>query len=103
MFYSSLLTSIILILAGLVVKNNPELIAGYNTLSKDEKETVDTDKLTQIARKYLVSIGIIVLIAGGLLSLLNVAEKTYLYVICGIVLFGVVVLIIQLNLLKAKQ
>ena len=103
MIYGSLITAVILILTGIVVKNNPDLIAGYNTLSKKEKEKIDTDKLTHIARKYLVLTGLSVLIVGGILSLLNVPEKTHLYVVCGIVLFGVAVLIIQSNRLKPKQ
>jgi len=103
MIYGSLITAVILILTGIVVKNNPDLIAGYNTLSKKEKEKIDTDKLTQMSRKYLVLTGLIVLIVGGILSLLKVHEKIHLYVVCGIVLFGVAVLIIQSNRLKAKQ
>ena len=103
MFYSSLLIAVILILAGLLVKNNPDLIAGYNTLSKEEKAKIDTDKLTQITRKYLVLTGLSILIVGGGLSLLNISEKIHLYVVCGITLLGVAVLIIQSNRLKPKN
>ena len=103
MIYGSLITGVILILTGFIVKNNPDLLAGYNTLSNEEKENIDTDKLTQIARKYLVLTGLSVLIVGGILSLLNVPEKTHLYVVCGIVVFGITVLIIQSNRLKPKQ
>jgi len=102
MMYGSLITGVILILTGLIVKNNPDLMAGYNTLSKEEKENIDTDKLTQIARRYLVLTGLSVLIVGGVLSLLNVPEKTHLYVVCGIVVFGIMILIIQSNRLKPK-
>ena len=103
MFYSNLLIAMILILAGLLVKNNPDLIAGYNTLSKEEKAKIDTDKLTQITRKYLVLTGLSILIVGGGLSLLNISEKIHLYVVCGITLLGVAVLIIQSNRLKPKN
>jgi len=102
MIYASIITAVILILSGLAVKNNPDLIAGYNTLTKEEKENIDTDKLTQIARRYLVLTGLSVLIVGGILSLLNVPEKTHLYVVCGIVVFGIMILIIQSNRLKPK-
>jgi len=103
MMYGSLITAVILILTGIIVKNNPDLIAGYNTLTKEEKEKIDTDKLTRIARKYLVLTGLSVLIVGGVLTLFNVHEKTHLYVVCGIVIVGVVVLIIQSNRLKPKK
>ena len=102
MIYGSLITGVILILTGIVVKNNPDLIAGYNTLSKEEKEKIDTDKLTQMSRKYLVLTGLSVLLVGWILSLLEVHEKTHLYVICGIVVFGVAALIIQSNRLNPK-
>ena len=102
MMYGSLITAMILIFTGLIVKNNPDLMAGYNTLLKEEKENIDTDKLTQIARRYLVLTGLSVLIVGGILSLLNVPEKTHLYVVCGIVVFGIMILIIQSNRLKPK-
>mgnify|MGYP000406727645 CR=1 FL=1 len=40
MIYGILTTAIILIFSGLIVKNNPDLIAGYNTLSEKEKEKI---------------------------------------------------------------
>lgn len=103
MIYGSLITGVILILAGLLVKNNPDLIAGYNTLSKEEKDNIDTDKLTHIARKCLVLTGLSVLIVGVGLSLVNIPEKIHLYVVCGIVLFGVTALIVESNRLKPKN
>jgi len=103
MIYASVITAIILILSGLIVKNNPDLIAGYNTLTNEEKKKIDTDKLTQMTRNYLVLIGISVLIIGVVLSLLNVAEKTRLCLICGVVLFGIALLIIQFNRLTTKN
>ena len=56
-----------------------------------------------MTRNYLVLIGISVLIVGVVLSLLNVAEKIHLYLICGIVLFGVALLIIQSNRLNLSK
>ena len=100
MIYGSLTTAIILIFSGLIVKNNPDLIAGYNTLFKKEKEKIDTNKLTHITCKYLVLTGISVLMAGVVLYFLKVSEKTQLYLVCGIVILGVVLLIIQSNRLN---
>ena len=56
-----------------------------------------------MTRKYLVLTGISVLMAGVVLSLLNVSEKTQLYLVCGIVIFGVALLIIQSNRLNLKH
>ena len=38
MIYGSLIGGFILIVTGLAVKNNPDLLAGYSTLSKEEKK-----------------------------------------------------------------
>jgi uncharacterized membrane protein YiaA len=103
MIYASIITAVILILSGLAVKNNPDLIAGYNTLTKEEKEKIDTEKLTQMTRNYLVFIGISVLILGVVLSLLNLAEKIQLFLIGGVVIFGITFLIIQFNRLTTKN
>ena len=103
MIYASIITAVILILSGLAVKNNPDLIAGYNTLTKEEKEKIDTEKLTQMTRNYLVFIGISVLILGVVLSLLNLAEKIQLFLIGGVVIFGITFLIIQSNRLTTKN
>jgi uncharacterized membrane protein YiaA len=103
MIYVSIITAVILILSGLAVKNNPDLIAGYNTLTKEEKEKIDTEKLTQMTRNYLVFIGISVLILGVVLSLLNLAEKIQLFLIGGVVIFGITFLIIQFNRLTTKN
>ena len=103
MIYGSIITAVILILSGLAVKNNPDLIAGYNTLTKEEKEKIDTEKLTQMTRNYLVFIGISVLILGVVLSLLNLAEKIQLFLIGGVVIFGITFLIIQFNRLTTKN
>lgn len=103
MIYASIITAVILILSGLAVKNNPDLIAGYNTLTKEEKEKIDTEKLTQMTRNYLVLIGISVLILGVVLSFLNLAEKIQLFLIGGVVIFGITFLIIQFNRLTTKN
>ena len=38
MIFGGLLTAVILIVVGLFVKKNPDLLAGYNTLSKEKKK-----------------------------------------------------------------
>lgn len=51
MIFGGLLTAVILIVVGLFVKKNPDLLAGYNTLSNEKKEQIDIEKLTSIAKK----------------------------------------------------
>jgi hypothetical protein len=56
-----------------------------------------------MARKYLLLMGFAVLFAGIVLSLLNISEKIQLNLICGIVIFGVSLLIVQSNRLNPKK
>tara|TARA_B110000967_G_scaffold34507_1_gene33269 strand:- start:499 stop:657 length:159 start_codon:yes stop_codon:yes gene_type:complete len=51
MIFGGLLTGLILIAVRLAVKKDPDLLAGYNTLSKEKKEQIDIEKLTSIAKK----------------------------------------------------
>jgi len=103
MIYGSFITGFILIITGLIVKNNPDLLAGYNTLSQEEKQKIDSDKLTRIARNYLVSIGISVLLIECILSIFTISKKTHLYVIFSVIIIGISLLIIQSNRLKLKN
>lgn len=103
MVFGSLITAFVLIATGFIVKTNPDLIAGYNSLSDEEKENIDTDKLTRLARSYLVVLGFSVLIVEGVLLFLNISEKIRIYSICGIVIFGITLLIIQSKRLSPKK
>ncbi|NNK82387.1 MAG: DUF3784 domain-containing protein [Flavobacteriaceae bacterium] len=57
MLFAELLTGIILIFCGLLVKKKPNLIAGYNTLNIEEQKKIDVNKLSTVMRNYLIVIG----------------------------------------------
>lgn len=78
MIYGSLISGVILILIGFIAKNNPDLIAGYNALSQEENDKIDTVKLTSITQKHMMFTGLSIVCAGPVLSLLNVDEKIHL-------------------------
>tara|TARA_B110000046_G_scaffold43068_1_gene47910 strand:+ start:1626 stop:1970 length:345 start_codon:yes stop_codon:yes gene_type:complete len=103
MIYGSLISGVILILIEFIAKNNPDLIAGYNALSQEEKDKIDTDKLTSITQKYMMLTGLSVVCVGPVLSLLNVDEKIHLYIIISLIAIGTTTLIIQSNRLKPKN
>ena len=56
------ITGGILILCGLLVKRFPNLIAGYNTMSKEEKAKVDIYGLSSLMRNMLIGLGIFVIL-----------------------------------------
>ena len=59
MIFGGLLTAVILIVVGLSVKKNPDLLAGYHTLSIEKKEEIDIEKLKSIAKNTLVIRGFV--------------------------------------------
>ena len=103
MIYGNLITGIILILTGLIVRNNPDLIAGYNTLSKEKKAKIDTDKLSHITQKYMVLTGLSVISIGTVLFFFKIDKKTHSYVLMSLVGIGITMLIVQSNRLKSKN
>ena len=93
MLFAELLTGIILVFSGLLVKYNPNLIAGYNTLSEKEKESIDVTKLSTMMRNYLITIGVLVILIGIVLFFLDVKQSIRLMSISGIVIIGVMLMI----------
>ena len=94
MLFSSLLMGVILIICGFLVKEYPNLIAGYNTMSKEDKEKVDIDNLSFMMKKGLIIIGAMVIIVGSLMIVFNYKESYGLLITSSIVIFGVIFMII---------
>ena len=68
----------------LSVKKNPDLLAGYNTLSIEKKEEIDIEKLTSIAKNTLVITGLCVILVSVLMPAFEIKESTQLYTICAL-------------------
>ena len=102
MLFAELLKGIILIFCGLLVKYNPNLIAGYNTMSEKEKESIDVVKLSTVMRNYLVTIGVLVIIIGIALFFLNVKQSIRLMSISGIVIIGVMLMVFNSSSFKKE-
>lgn len=94
MLFSSFLMGVILIICGFLVKEYPNLIAGYNTMSKEDKEKVDIDNLSFMMKKGLIIIGAMVIIVGSLMNFFNYKESYGLLITSSIVIFGVIIMII---------
>lgn len=83
---------LLLILVGLLVARFPMLIAGYNTMSKEERAKIDSKGLSRMMRKYLVIAGLFGILC---MVLLNVLGMQYLKDSATFVLvIGVCILII---------
>lgn len=95
MLFAESLTGIILIICGILVKRNPNLIAGYNTLSEVEKQKIDIKRLSGFMHNSFIVIGATSIIVGIILYLFGVNEYYRLIVLTSIVVIGVVYVLIQ--------
>ena len=59
----TILTGLFMIFLGYLVKKFPNLIAGYNTMSKAQKEKVDIEGLSSFMRDSFITIGVVMIIA----------------------------------------
>jgi len=98
MLYSEFLTGTILIITGILVKLYPNLIAGYNTMSKVEKEKVDINGLSSMMRNYFVGLGLLVILLGIIFYFLNL-KTNYSFLLSS----TIIVITIIFMLIKAQK
>lgn len=97
MFLGFIFTGYILIVVGLLVKLNPNLLAGYNTMFEEKKKEIDIEKVSTIARNVLVLMGAAVIDASIIMYFFEVSKKIQVNIISLIIVLGVVILIIWSN------
>jgi hypothetical protein len=88
---AAIYTGLFFIVLGFLVKAFPNLIAGYNTMSKKQKEKVDIEGLSIFMRNGLIVIGLIVII--GYIALTSLGQHVSIdFFIPSVILIGVVFL-----------
>lgn len=88
---AAIYTGLFLIGLGFLVKDFPNLLAGYNTMSQKQKEKVDIEGLSTFMRNGLIVIGMTVII--GYIALTSLGQHAFLDVfIPSVIVIGVVVL-----------
>ena len=97
MLLGFIFTGFMLIIVGLLVKQYPNLLAGYNTLSEDKKKEIDIEKVSTIARNVIVLTGAAVIDASIIMYFIEVSKKIQVNIISVIIVLGLVVLIIWSN------
>ena len=70
----------LIIILGLLIKRYPNLLAGYNTMTKEQQRKVDINAITSIVRNCLIVAGCIIII-GSLMSILFNINKVSIYLI----------------------
>lgn len=75
MLFVELITGIILIICGFLVKINPNLIAGYSSMSDDEKKKIDITKISLFMYKGLITTGVVIIFIGIFLGTFNLKDQ----------------------------
>lgn len=89
MLFAEPLTGIILIISGILIKINPNLIAGYNTMSGSDKKKVDIKRLSIFMHNGLIFIGAISIILSIIMYFLDIKDSYRLMTITGFIVIGV--------------
>jgi len=87
----------ILIVVGLMVKQHPNLLAGYNTMSEKKKKKIHIDRISTIARNIFVFMGAAAIDASIMMHFFEVSNKIQINIISLIVVLGLIVLIVWSN------
>jgi len=75
MIIGQVLLSSILIITGYFVSKYPNLIAGYNTMSKKEKQKVNIKNLQNFLQWLLIGLGVFSLIFYFILDIINIPSE----------------------------
>lgn len=95
MIFTAFIIGLLLIVCGFLVKFYPDLIAGYNTLSEEEKQQVDIVGLSSLMQKGLIIIGCTIIIYQVFGYFFDIKESYSLMIISGIAVSGIVIMIIK--------
>ncbi len=88
---------------GFLVKEYPDLIAGYNTLSKEDKEKVDIKNLSLMMKRSLIIIGALIIVMGLIMNFIKVKEQYGLLITSTITILGVIIMIISAQKFNKKS
>ena len=88
MLFPELLIGFILIICGLLVKKHPNLIAGYNSMSAEEKKKINIKKFSTFLRNGLIITGAITIIVSVILFFIETKHLYRLLLSVIIIVFG---------------
>jgi hypothetical protein len=92
----SIIIGLFLIGLGFLVKASPDLISGYNTMSKEKKRNVDIAGLSTFLRNGLITIGSTTIVGYSLFKLIGLSLIANSVMPVSI-LVGVIILVIYQN------
>lgn len=95
MLFLGILIGAIFIICGLLVKKNPNLIAGYNSMSAEEKKNIDIITLSTFLHNALIIIGVLAILAGAILFFFKVKELYGFLILVMIIVLGLLYTLIN--------
>ncbi|WP_341215424.1 DUF3784 domain-containing protein [uncultured Wocania sp.] len=101
MLFVETLVGLIFIICGILVKKYPNLIAGYNSMSKEEKKKIDIKKFSTFLHNGLIITGALVIIVRVVFYFLEVTLLYRLVVVTIIIVFGLLYTLSNSN--KSKE
>ena len=95
MIVISLIMGLFHIGIGFLVKSTPDLIAGYNTMSKEKKKNVDVAGLSSFMKRGFIIMGISIIVLTLLILVFHLHKLFYVWVMLIITLGGLIILSIK--------
>lgn len=92
----------LIIITGFIIKRYPNMLAGYNTMTKEEKKKIDINGITTIIRNCLILVGFIIII-GSLMSILFNIKKVSIFLIPVVMIVSFTYILIRVQKHKSKK
>ncbi|MFD1613602.1 DUF3784 domain-containing protein [Gelatiniphilus marinus] len=97
MLFVVTLVGAIFIICGLFVKKYPNLIAGYNTMTAEEKKNIDIKKFSTFLHNGLIITGALAILVSVLFCILKIPLLYSLLTETLIIVFGLLYTLINAN------
>ena len=65
---------LLLIMLGFLVKKHPDIIAGYNTMPKVQKEKFDIRGYSSLMKKAFIAVGLAIMLLGAVSYIIGLPE-----------------------------
>ncbi|WOD43051.1 DUF3784 domain-containing protein [Hwangdonia lutea] len=95
MLFVEVLVGAIFIICGVLVKKYPNLIAGYNTMTPEEKRNIDIKKFSTFLHNGLIIIGALLIVASVVFYVIETMLLYRLLVDVIIIFFGLLYTLIN--------
>ncbi|NNK79950.1 MAG: DUF3784 domain-containing protein [Flavobacteriales bacterium] len=82
LFFFYYFLGVLLIILGLIVRDNPNLIAGYRQLTEEQRRKLDIERISGLMQKYLVIIGILLILTTQIIPSESLGSYS-VYIILG--------------------